>query len=149
MSERITVGHWQKGFFSWISKCYLWKQFKREVSCRTHWPAPLHASLIICVCPHCSLYFRYFFFPYQSLFYIHFLKAASGQNSNRKPQQRPQLDFRHRCESNGRVLFSCLKQSAVILLPWRQIEVKSFVPLPWPKKTKTCQPQTLSYIARS
>lgn len=66
-----------------------------------------------------------------------------------KPQQRLGFDFLHRSKPNGGVLFSCLKQSTLILLPWRAlVEVRSFVPLPdqMPSyEVETCQPQALMY----
>lgn len=118
MSERLSVGQWQKV----QGKVLFLTAMQRETSAfRAYF-----ASLIIWVRPNLSSRL----FPYQSLFYVHFIKAASGQTSNTKPLQRQQFDFLHRSKPNGRVLFSCLKQSAVILLPWRHIaEVNSFVSL--------------------
>lgn len=138
-------------FMSWNS--FLKKVvMKGNIPRRAHFPSPFHVSLIIWVCPHLSL--PALALPYQSLFYIHFIKAASWQKKKRKkkstkPQQRLGFDFLHRSKPNGGVLFSCLKQSTLILLPWRAlVEVRSFVPLPdqMPSyEVETCQPQALMY----
>lgn len=76
----------------WI--CYLWAEivFKKKVVMkgniphRAHFPSPFHVSLIIWVCPHLSL--PALALPYQSLFYIHFIKAASGQKKEKEKKHK-------------------------------------------------------------
>lgn len=142
----------------WI--CYLWAEivFKKK-SCYegkhpTQGPFPLsipclfdHLSLSSPLSPCFSLTISIVI-----LYTLHqssFRAKKKKKKKSTKPQQRLGFDFLHRSKPNGGVLFSCLKQSTLILLPWRAlVEVRSFVPLPdqMPSyEVETCQPQALMY----
>lgn len=75
-----------------------WNSFKKKVVMkeniprRAHFPSPFHVSLIIWVCPHLSL--PALALPYQSLFYIHFIKAASGQKKKKEKKHKTSAEAR-------------------------------------------------------
>lgn len=94
---------------------------------KTH--SPLCVSLITGVCPHLIRLFSLFRINHCFIYDSRNLLGWGGELINKTSLQRLRFDISHRFEPNGRVLFSCFKQSAIILLE-AVAEIECVVPSP-------------------